>query len=69
MIDAARTRHGDAVLRAPARSPRRALLPLAIGIGGLAVAAGVQMEPTWAVALAFVLYFGMGVFRGILGLG
>lgn len=43
MIDAARTRHGDAVLRAPARSPRRALLPLAIGIGGLAVAAGVQL--------------------------
>ncbi|MGO1226829.1 DUF2752 domain-containing protein [Brachybacterium sp. AOP42-C2-15] len=31
------------MLHAPARSPRRALLPLAIGIGGVAVAAGVQL--------------------------
>lgn len=43
MIDAARAGHGDAMLDAPARSPRRALLPLAIGIGGLTVAVGVQL--------------------------
>src|SRR5699024_2602803 len=43
VIDAARSGHGGAVLHAPARSPRRALLPLAIGIGGVAVAAGVQL--------------------------
>ena len=43
MTTAVRERHGDAVTGAPARSPRRALLPLAIGVSGLAVAVGVQL--------------------------
>lgn len=43
MSDAARARHGAAVLDSPARSPRRALLPLLIGATGLTVAVGVQL--------------------------
>ncbi|NMA75713.1 MAG: DUF2752 domain-containing protein [Actinomycetales bacterium] len=43
MTAAARERHGGAVPDAPARGPRRVLLPVAIGAGGLALAIGVQL--------------------------
>lgn len=42
MIAAEREVHGRAVAPTPARGPRRALLPLAIGASALAVAIGVQ---------------------------
>lgn len=43
MTSAARERHGHPVPRTPSGGPRRALLPLAIGGAGLALALGVQL--------------------------
>ena len=43
MTAAVREQHGGAVPDAPGRGPHRALLPLAIGAAGLAVAIGVQL--------------------------
>lgn len=43
MTAAVRPEHGEAVLRSTARGPRRALLPLGIGVAGLALAVGVQL--------------------------